>query len=369
MLVIFITITQELEPDDKVTLFLCNNTYILNYIELIKLYKQDSTIFSLLIAFFSYLIRESKDIQLLFFKLEIVHEIYNSFSIETNSNEEVDAKIYFFSSIDNGEIYKQNPQITIKFEKAFRETTFYYSSNNLFDENLSTINNCLWGLANITISSDEEFLHQLFSNSILEYFLDLNIQREQFVIPKIRLIGNLLGTSDFAIIKKMIELGCVEFITETILNKKQCIIEEALWALGNIIVDENLIDYIFDKHLDSFLLDLIESNNIDEGCIREIICSFGGLIEHLDSSQYYKLKNIRLCKTLVYQLQYCKDEKLIYFILHFIHLLFKKDKERVFIIPFNNLGGSDLIERISSLYIIEEIQVICNKIQVLIAGE
>lgn len=340
----------------------------MTYLELIKILQTQYTEFALLIAFFGHLVKGSKTIQSIFVKLNIVNEIYNTFSIETNDNDEIDSKIYFFSVFDNGEIYEQNPQLSIKFEKIFRETTLFYSSNDLFDTNLSTINNCLWGISNVSICSDQEFLHQLFSHSIIEYFLDLKIQREQFVLPTIILIGNLLGTSDLNVIKKMIELGCVEYITQTILLNKHRNIEEALWALSNIIVDKNLIDYIFEKQLDVFLLDLLENGNLNNGSIKEIFISFGGLIANMDSSQYYKMNNIRIriCKVLVHTLQYCKNEEIVYLIVHFNKLLFQKDKEKIFIAPFVIYGGGDLIERISSLFINEQFQIICNQIQSLL---
>ena len=97
------------------------------------------------------------------------------------------------------------------------------------------MSDCLWTLSYITNTNSDELLDHIATNDLLVRICDCLASSDLSVyVPALRVMGNILSTSDPQIVERCLWNGILGRLTPLLYQSNSNIIKEALWCFSNI---------------------------------------------------------------------------------------------------------------------------------------
>ena len=294
--------------------------------------------------------------------------IIDSIDMQNDTLNEMDMKIWCLSKFDLGEKYNIDLDLSLKIQKVYIELFLNQSKYNLLDEiNEKMDENHLFYsflrvIENLSYCTQVAYVEVLYKSNILEFLIDnVNKDNTRMIIMILGIFCNLTN-ADTTLLKRLIDIGGVNFLINILLDKTidDKIRANALVSINNLLFEPQLWNKVLFKNdlIKAFCV-LLKDKNIDQNIFTEICYGISGVIPfcNMDNlkiiiDDYYIIQS-----TCIGMKNILEKNRSIYpnHCLMFINLIFG------FLSEENNDLIEDIIFKLGSVNGIEIIDQIINK--------
>ena len=295
--------------------------------------------------------------------------ILNSIDFQNDNLNEMDMKIWCLSKFELEEKFNIDLELSLKIQKVYIELFLNQSKFNLFDninENFDENNlfyNFLKVIENLSFCTQVGYVELLYKSNILEFLMD-NVNTENTImITMILGIFCNLTNADTVLLKRLIDIGGLKFLTNTLLDKtiNNKTRANALPPINNLLSDPQLWNKVlFGNDLLKIFCVLLKDKNLDENIFSEICYGLFNVMPFCDMNNlkiiiddYYIIQLIcAAMKNILEKYKSIYPRNCLIFINLILYFLSKEndDLREDIIFKFGSINGIEIIDQIINKY-------------------